>query len=202
MVRPRGRSVEADVQSLKPIIDRDINTIQRVVVSVVTRTTNDLKKARRAHVRSRLSSRKAPTTISSRIFKDGPADVTGFLFSRWTIRDSRGRLVDPLAVLNRGATIRATRGFMVIPAPGRTRIDARRSTRLAFDGQGRFDVVPQRRGYAVIKRVSRKRTTLIAFLRRRVDIPDKLDLDQIDREFSTELPQRLLDRLSRLERGG
>jgi hypothetical protein len=200
------RIVAAIQGKLEEEMAKEARSVGRAVEKAVTETTNETKNLARAHIASRLG-RRAGFLLTSRVYKNGPTDQAGFVYSRWKRARAGGKSsaqgpVDVLAAYQYGAQIEPRRGkFLYVPV---VRGQFGRRARRIFQegvGKGNVDLIPfqDKNGnlaYAVTERRRRGRGKLIAFLFQRVEVKRELDLEPIYRLGERSLTSRLVRNLN------
>lgn len=166
----------------------------------VTRTTEDLKRAFRGEVRSRLKGgNRIAGLVRSRLFKEPGGLVTGFVFSKWKRFRATSGTEDVLAFHETGGTIvpRRARRLLILF----NKRDRRRGFRLAVSLNKNLAFVPQEGGRFLIVRRTRSRSTIIGILLRRVTIRPSLNFDRFRNRLTTQLAARLVVETERAARG-
>jgi len=129
----------------------------------------------RQEVRGGLDLKSGAGFIRGYIWEDGPGDVAGMVANTW--RKGSG---DPLVPHLEGATIRPKGGgFLFWPAPGKSWRQAKNALDQLND-KSNLVMVPQGNGnFIFIRRTSSRRTTLIGFFRKKVQVPQSLSFEPI-----------------------
>ncbi len=139
-------------------------------------------------------SRRVANSIRGKVYRDGPGDVTGYVFSRFGRREG-GRRVSFFEPFLTGATIRPRRAkWLYFPVQRglrarRVRQSVRMKKNLAF--------IQTRPGRAVLVRRTRRRTTLIAVLVRQARYRRRLNFGRVADQAQRRLPEQVLEELER-----
>jgi len=180
----------------------DVALLARAPREAVDEAAEGLKDDVRAEVRRGLDLRRGAGFIKSFVFDDGGGDAAALVVNTWVRRDGG----DPLVPHTKGATIRSTRpgGFLVQPAPGATRrVDRLRRSLDRLDEDPKLQIIPQGPGrFVFIRRASKRRTVLLAFLSRQVRVPKSLDFAPLVARAAQDFEVLLNEKLGPIEEGG
>ncbi|EKE70892.1 hypothetical protein [Oceanibaculum indicum] len=139
------------------------------------------------------SRRKPSNAIRQKIYNDGPGRVRGIVYSKFGRREG-GRFVDYLKPHVDGADIRPRAGsFMVLPVKGQSRRMDRIRRDLGRLGEDpKLALIPVSGGrFVFVRRASRNRTVLLAWLVRGVRIDPKLNFRPLEQSAASGLARRL-----------
>lgn len=143
--------------------------------------------------------RKPSNAIRSKIYNDGPGRTRGLVYSKFGRREG-GRFVDYLLPHIRGADIRPRNGsFLVLPVKGQSRRMDRIRRDLGRLGEDpKLALIPISGGrYVFVRKTSRNRTVLLAWLVRGVRIDPKLNFAPVVQGAAAGLARRLSADLAR-----
>ena len=142
--------------------------------------------------------RNVANAVRDRLYSDSEFEHAALVFSKFGRREG-GKFIDYFVPFTKGGVIRAKGKYMVIPAKGSSRRVKKVFRDLKrLDEDPKLALIPQPGGrFLFVRRTSRRRTTILAWLIRRFRRRKVLDFETEVRRAERELPEIYLDELER-----